>query len=533
MPKLGAVKIFLEHADALNGALKGNRKQFLLFSGMFVILCLIFGYQEVLPEPPIGLHYWRQTDCTALAANYYKHGMHFFEPQIYHILGGEGKAVSEFPIIYYFVAGLYHLFGQHDIIFRLVNIFIVFWGLWAYFKICLRITENESVSLLLTGFLFTSTVLAVYTLNFLPDAPAFAFVLIGLNWFFRFAREGNPRLFYMSMAALTLAGLLKATTYITGGAIGLLFLAEWIFRAKIQVSGPVFRGSKWKYLLAGLASMGILGAWYMWAIHYNDVQGSFYFSTKTWPIWEMPAEDITMTWDLIFNYWKNDYFYRKIWIFVAISPFVPMAFLRKAPRLPSLVMLILAGGGVGFLFFWFLAFKNHDYYFIHFLPFFSLAFPIAVATLQEKFPVIRRSVWPSILLFVVLGFSARNTHIQFNKRFEPDGVHYDSINENLFGFATKLDSLGISREDPIISLPDFTPNASLYQLDRPGWTELYLPELKVADTDSFMSWGAKYMVINDPEWVSHPAVAPWTGHLIYTYKDIQVFDLQPYKSDKP
>jgi hypothetical protein len=190
----------------------------------------------------------------------------------------------------------------------------------------------------------------------------------------------------------------------------------------------------------------------------------------------------------------------------------------------------LVVGGLFFLVSWFFAFKNHDYYFIQFLPMFVLLMLAGLATLRNRFPGFRRSLWPALLMMGIVAFSARNVHKQFEKRYFPDGAHYDTVNEDLFGGAARLDSLGISRETKIICLPDFTPNASLYFLDRPGWTELYHPDFQAEYTQRFIDYGADYLIINRDEWLTHPSVQPFAVHQVKRWGEVTVFDVRSFRT---
>jgi hypothetical protein len=96
---------------------------------LIVVLSLVFEYNHILHMPPQSMHDWRQADCASFAMMYYDHGMNFFEPKVFNLLMGGGHAAGEFPILYYFVAILYKVFGPHEFIFRLVFSLIFFVGL--------------------------------------------------------------------------------------------------------------------------------------------------------------------------------------------------------------------------------------------------------------------------------------------------------------------------------------------------------------------------------------------------------------------
>jgi len=112
-----------------------HKTQFLLLL-FLIVLSILYGYHKVIQRGPFSYHQWRQADCLAFTLNYYEDDLNFFTPSIQWIGNdGHGRTISEFPILYYSVAQLWKLFGKQEIIFRLINILIVFSGLLYLFKL--------------------------------------------------------------------------------------------------------------------------------------------------------------------------------------------------------------------------------------------------------------------------------------------------------------------------------------------------------------------------------------------------------------
>src|ERR1700741_1998807 len=101
----------------------------LFFFLLLIALCIAYNYIEILRFRPKSLHQFRQTDCLALADNYYNGNWNLFEPAINLLCSDNnttGKSAGEFPLVYYIVAILWKLFGKHEYIFRLVTIAFAF-----------------------------------------------------------------------------------------------------------------------------------------------------------------------------------------------------------------------------------------------------------------------------------------------------------------------------------------------------------------------------------------------------------------------
>jgi len=149
--------------------LKKNKSNFVFIFLLFLI-ALLYGYPQILKSRPYSIHQWRQADCLSISMNYYKEGHNFFEPAIYWLGDGkEGKTVSECPIIYYSVAQLWKAFGYHEYIFRLVNILIVFLGLFCLFRLITGILSDAFWAIIITLLLFASPILVFYTNNFTAE----------------------------------------------------------------------------------------------------------------------------------------------------------------------------------------------------------------------------------------------------------------------------------------------------------------------------------------------------------------------------
>jgi len=169
---------------------------------LFILLLLIIGYhyhyQEIVVKPPISIHMWRQADCASIAYNYYQNGMNFFHPEMHNLMSDDltsGCNIGECPLINYFVAILYKVFGFSDIWYRLVVLIIYFSGLFALYKLFELFIKSKFWSISLSILFFASPNLVYYGNNFISDSPAFSFTLIGWYFFFRFYYQSRKKYF--------------------------------------------------------------------------------------------------------------------------------------------------------------------------------------------------------------------------------------------------------------------------------------------------------------------------------------------------
>jgi len=108
---------------------------------LIVALAIIFLVSDglhVINYPPRSIHQWRQSDCAAYAKTYYQKNSGLFSPSTYNLAGKDGRTVSEFPIIYFVAAKLFHIFGFHYWILRGLTFLCYIIGLF-YLLTCIQL----------------------------------------------------------------------------------------------------------------------------------------------------------------------------------------------------------------------------------------------------------------------------------------------------------------------------------------------------------------------------------------------------------
>ncbi len=125
-----------------------------------MLVSILYEYPSIVMKRPQSVHHWRQSDCASIALNYYQTGMHFFKPQTHNLTSDKNKsgynATSEIPIVYYFIAFLYKIFGYHESIYRLLNTLLFLTALFYLFRTLMLWLRSYFWSATITLFLFTS-----------------------------------------------------------------------------------------------------------------------------------------------------------------------------------------------------------------------------------------------------------------------------------------------------------------------------------------------------------------------------------------
>ncbi len=158
------------------------RKTLLLLFGLLLLQALLFGYGRDfnhLYSPP---HTRRQADGYSIAVNYYYDGLDFWQPRVCNLHVPEGKAVGEFPGLYYLSAIGFHLTdGPSPQPVRIVWGLCLVFGLWGLATICWLVTRDRLFTVVLPMLFFSTPIVHHYGYGFLPDASALCFLLGGLG----------------------------------------------------------------------------------------------------------------------------------------------------------------------------------------------------------------------------------------------------------------------------------------------------------------------------------------------------------------
>jgi hypothetical protein len=124
-----------------------------------------------------------------------------------------------------------------------------------------------------------------------------------------------------------------------------------------------------------------------------------------------------------------------------------------------------------------------------------------------KFINISALIFLSAFLFITLKHSK---HIIHNRYY---GFLKEGINPHLQTITPYLRSIGINRDDIIISVPDNSPNMSLYLMNS-------------SNIPYFINQGAKYLIVNESIFVHSDWYEPYMKNLIAEYHGIKIYEIK-------
>ena len=213
-------------------------------------------------QPYIDNWSWRQSDVAAIARNFYEHGFHFAYPQIDWAGDAPGYVGTEFPILPFFAALSYKLWGVHESIGRLQAVIFFAVSLPFFFLLVRDIFGGVAATWALVFYGF-APLSVVSSRAFMPDIPSLSLAVIGLYFFVRWIDRDETKLLVVAAIAISLSVLIKLPTALIG--LPLLFLAweKWRWNFLRQ-------SALWLFAVVALLPSAI------WYWHAHEVAETFY-----------------------------------------------------------------------------------------------------------------------------------------------------------------------------------------------------------------------------------------------------------------
>ncbi len=506
-----------------------QNKQNIFYYGIFILLSaasfFFYDYNEIMIKAPQSTHHWRQADCLSFTLNLAQDDCDFFHPQTHSLTSDNyttGAGVSEAPVLYWFVAQLYKVFGNLNLTYRITNTFIFFLGLLFLFGFLKIIFKNNLYAFIIPFFIFSSPVIAYYASNYLTDTTAFALTLIGWYFFFKYKQSSKNKFLYISFALFTIAGLLKILSLTSLVAIGIIYLIELSTKYTFNADKKLFPQNL-KLLPAFIFPVLLIASWYFYAVYYNSLHHTQYFSNRIIPVWNYNFEKISE----IYNYSKSihfpEYYHSTFFIFSLIIFIFNLIFIKKADKFLSSITFLLLLSDIAIVVLWFKAFKDHDYYFINLLMFFVFNIITFLHTLKNVKPDIYHSILSKIILssFVIflMLYAQDKLYYRYNGWRNDDFILDKAYTE----IKPYLKEKSINRNDTIISIGDITNSYSLYLMNLKGWTQMAGKNKSINEINSCIKNGAKYIFVRDTSLLKEDYLQPFIKIKIGEYKNISIF----------
>ena len=226
------------------------------------ILALAIGVRFYhVTEPPCDYHDWRQTITLMVARDFARNGFAVLHPHLLWLGKGDKPAyfAAEFSLESIAAAALYRIFGENEVIPRLVVIVFSVSGVWFLYAILQR--SCGALAAFLGAFIYALLPCHIFFGRvFMPDIPAISLALGGVYWMDRWAETGKAKFFGAAALMTCLAILQKLTAAVVllpicyalarrYGAWMVLRRGTWIFGAIVAVPVSLWYWHAWNLSL--------------------------------------------------------------------------------------------------------------------------------------------------------------------------------------------------------------------------------------------------------------------------------------------
>jgi hypothetical protein len=123
-----------------------------------------------------------------------------------------------------------------------------------------------------------------------------------------------------------------------------------------------------------------------------------------------------------------------------------------------------------------------------------------------------------ILLYHNVKFTEQRQWIKYNDW--PNKTH---VSIDLFDIEPQLELAGVLKNDLVISVPDYSPNMSLYLMNRKGVTNFNKLHLSQDSVKKYLKLNYKYIVVNRSEELEQDYLNPFLGEEILQKGEVAVF----------
>lgn len=495
----------------------------------FLLLFWWIGHFDIFGMRPQGPHQWRQADCLSYTLNYYKEDISFWEPRV-HNLGedGEGKAVSEFPIVYFSVSRLWRLFGQHEWMYRLIVFLFSFFGLIVLWRWATAYV-GRSWSLGIALMLACSPIFAYYSNNFLMNIPALSTALMALFSFDKFRREGRLRWLIFSMILFSFSGLLKIT-----GLLGYFAILGYVLLVWVGVISDVRLKIRKTVVIVSLLLLPLLINvwWYAWAMDYNQGLGNGFFLLGILPIWNYNWDEISHTLSNVSQFWFGQYQLPAAQLAEVVMLFALIYWRKKLNPFLSTLAFLTSIGMLCYILLFFQVFADHDYYMVEMLLVWVLIAVCFVDLIYRQWAAKRVYFVIVSMCLILLGWSVVHVRAQMDFRYHTPWLNTHEKRNMVFeNIEPWLREKGIDRTDAVLIWPERSINIPLYFADQKGWTRFNTGLEDLEKVDKLISRGLKYFILTDPELIKANYLEPYLQSPIGQFDQVYLYDLRGIKRE--
>ena len=146
-------------------------------------------------------------------------------------------------------------------------------------------------------------------------------------------------------------------------------------------------------------------------------------------------------------------------------------------------------------------------------------------SIRNKYPKIIGNIFFKLALITLLILSLNYARKKVSDRYNDKDDKFASIGWQLAGVEEYITSIGVSDTAKIVVMPDFTPNGSLYFLNRRGWTLQDTSAYSLKNIDKYIKDGASYMILTDKNYLNNSIIKQKVKGISGEYNNVIICNL--------
>jgi hypothetical protein len=259
------------------------------------------------------------------------------------------------------------------------------------------------------------------------------------------------------------------------------------------------------------------------------------------PVWNLDAADGMTLLNDIKTTTSRVFFSRPMVMMILYLFFFNLTLYRKLPLIAYFSNIIVFLGVIIYFLLWAPLMGVHDYYFVAVLAVFPGVVLPFIYYLKAQQPAIFEGKYTRNALYVFMFFhfiislstvklkttATRGDYVIMEsafvnrmKWFNKDGQKWRNMEE----LGRRMESIGVKKSDKVICVSDHSFNASLFFLNRDGWTN-FDPIRSKARIEFLRTKGAKFLVVQDRDKEAYSFLSSYFGAEVGRSGDVAIFKL--------
>lgn len=184
------------------------------------IVLFVLMHIRIFPLNLIGFHVWRQTQTQTVIDNFYEEDPNILHPRVNARGDGSGIYRTDFPLMQWIIAGIYHVTGPSILVTRMLMCVFTIIGMLLLYGFLQRRFQSEGIALAAAIMYLFTPMLYYYGMVPLVDVFALMLTMAGIWFWYRFYEKQGLTDFMGAVLMFIIAAMIKTPFILYLGGLG-------------------------------------------------------------------------------------------------------------------------------------------------------------------------------------------------------------------------------------------------------------------------------------------------------------------------